>query len=85
MDQNTRQILIKKLLYTSRNRGYREIEIILYNFAKMHLNNLCDEELLQFENFLEKKDLDIFLWLVRGESAPRNLHLIIKKILAHTQ
>lgn len=55
-----RSELIKKLLYRSSNRGCKETDLILGNFARHNLDNMTDDELKKFAEILALPDNDIY-------------------------
>jgi antitoxin CptB len=63
MDRPTR---IKRLRYQSWHRGCKETDWLLGNYCDKHLESLSDEDLAQFEAFLEEDDYDIWQWVAYG-------------------
>lgn len=59
----------RRILFRSRRRGIREMDIALGNFAEMNLAALNDDELAEFERWLDIADPDLFAW-VTGEVMP---------------
>lgn len=57
-----KEVLIKRLQYQSSHRGCKETDIILGNFAKLELNKLNMEALLDFDRLLQLNDGDIYNW-----------------------
>ncbi|NRB10604.1 MAG: succinate dehydrogenase assembly factor 2 [Rickettsiaceae bacterium] len=55
-----RSKLIKKLLYQSSNRGCKETDLILGNFANQTLDHMADDELEIFAKILALPDNDIY-------------------------
>jgi antitoxin CptB len=78
-----RDVRIKKFLFQSRHRGMREADYLIGGFAALHLDELSDAELDDFERLLDVPDPDVVDWLL-GRSEPpeayktRVLDLIIK-------
>ena len=66
--QETRQARVRRLIYRSSYTGMKETDLLLGQFAKLHLANLDDTELDQYEALLEAGDPSIFAW-VRGDEA----------------
>ncbi len=58
---------IKKLLFRSRYRGIKEMDIILENFAKKHLLLFSKQELQDFEEICQIPDQDLYNY-IRGKS-----------------
>ena len=48
MDIKSRQQFIKKLLYQSCNRGCKETDLIIGQFAKQNIANMSDSDLQVF-------------------------------------
>ena len=53
---DNRNIFIKKLIYRSKYTGTRETDILLGNFADIHLKNLGDDDLLAYQDLLNSGD-----------------------------
>ena len=53
---DNRNIFIKKLIYRSKYTGTRETDILLGNFADIHLKNLDDDNLLAYQDLLNSGD-----------------------------
>ena len=53
---DNRNIFIKKLIYRSKYTGTRETDILLGNFAEIHLKNLHDDDLLAYQDLLNSGD-----------------------------
>lgn len=68
-----RHARVKRLIYRARYTGMKETDLLLGRFAEMHLDNLDDEGLEQFETLLEAGDPNIFAW-VRGASPPPEIY-----------
>ena len=66
--QETRQARVRRLIYRSSYTGMKETDLLLGQFAKLHLASLDDIELDQYEALLEAGDPSIFAW-VRGDEA----------------
>ena len=66
--QETRQARVRRLIYRSSYTGMKETDLLLGQFAKLHLANLDDTELDHYEALLEAGDPSIFAW-VRGDEA----------------
>ncbi|KAI8820974.1 Flavinator of succinate dehydrogenase-domain-containing protein [Fimicolochytrium jonesii] len=52
-----------RLVYASRKRGILETDLILSTFARDHLGTLTREELIEYDDFLEENDWDIYYWV----------------------
>jgi antitoxin CptB len=56
-------ILRKKLLYRSANRGWKENDILLGNFTKLHIEHMTEGQLSMLEDLLDEPDVEIFGWI----------------------
>jgi antitoxin CptB len=78
MDTN---LLKKKLLYRSNNRGSKENDLLLGKFVKSVVEDMKEEELLMLNNLLNESDVDIFYWINNKENLKTsNHHQIINRI-----
>jgi succinate dehydrogenase flavin-adding protein (antitoxin of CptAB toxin-antitoxin module) len=80
----------KKLLYNSNYRGCRESEIIFRNFVDKNLSSLSQEELNEYEQFLNFTDAEILDWLVYEKQPPievqrMKVYQLIKNSVARKQ
>ena len=56
---NKLELYKKKLLYRSSYRGTKEMDILLSNFVKKHINSLNESQLIELDKFLSFEDNDI--------------------------
>lgn len=73
-------IALKKLIYRSKNRGCKEMDIALGNFAVNGISSLNNNELQVYEQLLEEPDNDIWNWLVGAAEIPQGYEGLIQKI-----
>ncbi|NDB82588.1 MAG: succinate dehydrogenase assembly factor 2 [Alphaproteobacteria bacterium] len=75
-------IYVKKLLYLSRYRGCKESEIIFSNFAELHLTELNEASLCDYEKILEYPDSILMDWFLFNKTAPQEIvnNLVYQKI-----
>ena len=67
-------------------RGMLELDVILLPFVDEDLARLDERWQSRFARLLESSDLQLFRWLLRGESSDdAELHEVIEVILAHHQ
>lgn len=52
----------KRLLFRSRHRGTREMDILLGGFAEANLGRFSNAELDQLEGLLNEADDDLYAW-----------------------
>lgn len=60
----------RRLLYRSRHRGTREMDLLIGGFADRYLDAMSGPELEEFERILEFSDPDLFSWLIGGTAVP---------------
>lgn len=60
----------KRLLYRANYRGFKEADILLGGFAKVHIDALSDTEVEQFEHLLTARDHDIYDWYTGVQPLP---------------
>jgi antitoxin CptB len=65
--------LRRRLLFQSRHRGVKELDLILGRFAEAHLAGFRMAELQQFAVLLGEPDPDIYDWLVGRAPLPARL------------
>jgi antitoxin CptB len=65
--------LRRRLLFQSRHRGVKELDLILGRFAEAHLPGFRMAELQQFAVLLGEPDPDIYDWLVGRVPLPARL------------
>ncbi len=82
MQNNNKEILLKRLLYRSINRGCKETDILLGEFAKANINNFDDENLLLYKDLTEEDDLEIYDWILNKVKIPDKYQDLISKISA---
>lgn len=82
MDIKSRQQFIKKLLYQSCNRGCKETDLIIGQFAKQNIENMSDNDLQIFNQILQLPDADIYDWYTKKKPLPKeNSSSIMTQIL----
>ena len=63
-------ILKKKILYRSKHRGTKEMDLLLSNFVKKYVNSLDENELFELESLLNIDDDVLYKWYLNNERAP---------------
>jgi len=77
-----REQMIKKLLYQSCNRGCKETDLIIGEFAKENLCKMTDEEINLFSEILQLSDADIYDWYTKKKTLPKdNSNSVIIQLL----
>jgi antitoxin CptB len=70
MTIKNRSEFIKKLLYQSCNRGCKETDQIIGQFAKANIDKMTDSELEVFSEILAFADIDIYDWYTKKIPIP---------------
>ena len=73
--------LKKKIIYRSTHRGAKEMDILLGNFVKKHINDLNDSELNELEKILLIEDDVLIKWYFEKNSKNPVLNTSVSKIL----
>ena len=60
--------LKKKILYRSKHRGTKEMDLLLSNFVKKYVNFLNEIELYELETLLNIDDEVLYKWYLNNES-----------------
>ena len=60
--------LKKKILYRSKHRGTKEMDLLLSNFVKKYVNFLNESELCELESLLNIDDEVLYKWYLNNES-----------------
>ena len=58
----------KKILYRSKHRGFKEMDLLLGNFVNMYINLLDEVELKNLESLLEIDDEILYKWYLNKNS-----------------
>ncbi len=86
MNNSIRNLLIKKLLYRSKQRGWLEVDLILGSWASKNLKNLSDNDLLKYQNFVNEDTVDIYNYLTKTKKIESNLdETLINRIINDTK
>ncbi|KAF8527634.1 Flavinator of succinate dehydrogenase-domain-containing protein [Hysterangium stoloniferum] len=64
------QTLRARLVYQSRKRGTLEADLLLSTFANEQLGEMTEEELKEFDRFMDEPDWDIYYWAVGKRDPP---------------
>ncbi|HVT53556.1 MAG TPA: succinate dehydrogenase assembly factor 2 [Dongiaceae bacterium] len=78
---NEDESLRRRLLFQSRHRGVKELDLILGPFAERHLGALSGAELRDFGLLLAEPDPDIYDWLVGRVPLPARLQNRVTALL----
>lgn len=70
---NDTEILRKKLYYRSWHRGCKETDVILGYLADNYLPQFDEQQLQEYEEFLEEYDADIWKWITGELQIPERV------------
>ena len=65
-----REARLRKLSFRAWQRGFKEADIILGNFADDRLPGMTDAQLDIFEVLLEVPDQDLYGWIIERDPTP---------------
>jgi antitoxin CptB len=68
--EDQRTIRLRRLIYQASYTGMKETDLLLGHFAKVHLPNMSDRQLDDFEALLAAGDDRIHAWVVGGDPLP---------------
>ena len=63
----------KRLKFQAWHRGFKEIDLILGPFADMHVDQMDDTALDEFEALLGMPDQDLYDWICERSKPPERL------------
>jgi antitoxin CptB len=66
----TPDIRLKRLIYRSWHRGFKEMDLILGNFANERLRALSDSQIDAYERLIDEPDNEIYSWLLEKAETP---------------
>jgi antitoxin CptB len=73
MDDNSQEIMRKRLLWRATHRGIKEMDLIAGGFAATRLSSMSEAELLEFEALMELPDQDLLSWATKQDDVPAAL------------
>jgi antitoxin CptB len=62
----------RKLRFRAWRRGFRELDLVMGNFADAEIEAFTDTELAEFERLLSAPDWEVWAWLTGQSSVPDN-------------
>ena len=63
-----KEILKKQIIYRSMHRGTKEMDLLLGNFVKKHIDKLDSNELKDLDKLLFIEDEVIYKWYIKRNS-----------------
>ena len=76
------EIRRKRLIYRSKQRGWLEVDLLLGTWASQHVARLNDDELDQFESFVNMETVDIYNIVTLRSDVPEHLQTADKTGIA---
>ena len=74
-------LLKKKILYRSKYRGTKEMDLLLSNFVKKYINDFGIVELKQLDNLLNFDDDSLFKWYLNQKGKIKIPNNKVSKLL----
>ncbi|KAL0034859.1 hypothetical protein WJX77_010541 [Trebouxia sp. C0004] len=68
-----RKVLVNRLLYRSRQRGFLEMDLLVGIWAEKQIPQLSENMLQQFEVVLNQENPDLYKWLTGQEQPPQDV------------
>ena len=62
----------RKLNFRAWRRGFREMDLIMGQFADQHIETMSESELEEFERLLSTPDWEVYAWIVGNKPVPPN-------------
>lgn len=62
----------RKLRFRAWRRGFREMDLIMGQFADAHIASMSADELCDFEKLLAVPDWDVYAWILGRQTVPDN-------------
>ncbi len=72
---------LKRLAYRSRYTGTKETDVFLGMFADIHMADLTEEMLDEYEALIENADPDLYLWISGRAPVPARWDTPIMRLL----
>lgn len=63
----------KRMLYRSKQRGWLEVDLLLGSFAAVHVKDMSQSELDEFEDVLREETIDVFNFVTGKQTIPTHL------------
>ena len=80
-----KEILKKQIIYRSSHRGTKEMDLLLGNFVKKHINNFSETELIDLKRLLYIEDEIIHDWYLKKNHNEQSFHYTTKTHLYQNQ
>ena len=76
-----RAIMIKRLKMRSMRRGFKEMDIILSNFANAFLEGMSLNELSLYDALTLENDHDLYSWITKTTKPPKIFTDLVNEIV----
>jgi antitoxin CptB len=63
----------KRLIFRSDHRGTKEMDLLLGSFAKKHVPDFNEDQLMIFDDILKNNDPDLYNWITGKEPEDESL------------
>ncbi|MFC7290633.1 succinate dehydrogenase assembly factor 2 [Hirschia litorea] len=60
----------RKLFFRATHRGFKEMDMMMGEFAEVNLEKMDDAGLEEFERLLDSPDQDVYGWIIGRETEP---------------
>lgn len=77
----TDDMMRKRLIYRASYTGMKETDLLLGQFAKLHLPSLERDDLVAFEALLDAGDPSIFAWVRGDEAVPDEFNTYVFQLI----
>lgn len=86
-EEKQRKILVNRLLYRARQRGFLELDLLVGLWAERNIPRMGPHALAAFSEVLDVENPDLFSWLTGQQPAPEELraNAPFLELLAHVQ
>lgn len=75
-----KELLLRETIYKSIHRGCKENDILIGDFARSELYKLSEEDLSIYTSFLKEDDVDIYDWILKKQTFPKQYNNIMNLI-----
>ena len=62
----------RKLNFRAWRRGFKEMDLIMGQFADAHIGDMSENDLEEFEQLLATPDWEVYAWIVGSKPVPPN-------------
>jgi antitoxin CptB len=60
----------RKLIFRAQRRGFREMDLIMGQFANEQIGEMSEAELDEFERLLAIPDWEVYAWIIGNKAVP---------------